>query len=70
MEMMLFFLDNNTDILHDELLPKMVTYKQEDLARPTKKSKYKSKKNEKTRKKDEEPLRSLQQGVRKADEST
>ena len=36
MEMILFFLDNNRDILHDGLIPKMVTCQQEDLARPTK----------------------------------
>ena len=41
MEMMLFFLDNNRDILHDGLIPKMVTCQQEDLARPTKKTNIK-----------------------------
>ena len=44
---MLFFLDNNRDVLHDGLIPKMVTCQQEDLARPTKKN-IKVKKGNKT----------------------
>ena len=69
-EMMLFFLDNNTDMLHDELVPKMVACKQEDLARPTQKTKYKSKKGNNPGKKDDEPSCTLQQGVRETDGST
>ena len=41
MEIMLFFLDNNRDVLHDGLIPKMVTCQQEDLAQPTKKTNIK-----------------------------